>query len=189
MRGLIALVLAAAIFPLGAASAADEEVVSDFLACEPLSVPSQRLLCFESVLKQHKLRLGLLPPEAVQSNLPSSGAVRSAPTVLGAAPAVPRQQEADSPERGRREAPVASQFAKADEARVPDRFTAQVERVWVHGHRTYVALDNDTVWRDTDGRDLLVVEDDSVEVYKGFMGGYRMKPSSSGAVATVRRVR
>lgn len=39
---------------------AQEDVVSDFLSCDPLVIPAERLTCFDSILKQYKLRYGLL---------------------------------------------------------------------------------------------------------------------------------
>ncbi|GER01066.1 hypothetical protein JCM17845_16890 [Iodidimonas gelatinilytica] len=42
-------------------------VVSDFLGCDPLIIPAERLTCYDTVLKQYKLKYGLIDgsPDAI----------------------------------------------------------------------------------------------------------------------------
>ncbi|GER06254.1 hypothetical protein GCM10007972_09680 [Iodidimonas muriae] len=71
-RSSIAIALLCSTMPFTQAVAQNrtdtaQGVVSDFLGCDPLIIPAERLACYDTVLKQYKLKYGLIDgsPDAI----------------------------------------------------------------------------------------------------------------------------
>jgi len=94
---------------LPALAQSDTDVLSDFLACDAIEAPADRLTCFETTLKLYKIRYGLLrsDPDSLaredrnrpnRSGLP--GAVRRGDVDSGALPPLDGRSAARSDDRG-----------------------------------------------------------------------------------------
>ncbi len=112
MRGVLTLAagLAAALTISSARAQSDTDVLSDFLACDAIDAPADRLTCFETTLKLYKIRYGLLrsDPDSLarddqsrsnRGGLP--GAVRRGDVDSGALPPLGGRSAARSEDRDR----------------------------------------------------------------------------------------
>jgi len=89
-----------------AAQPSGSDVFSDLLACDPLRDPGERLTCYDSVLRQYKIRFGLLEgsPDELEAEARSRrtmprGAVARNPVAPPRADAVEEREEAPAETR------------------------------------------------------------------------------------------
>ena len=152
------------------------EVLSEFLACDALAMPADRLICYETALKVMKRRFGL-----------SDGRDRS----VDLAPLLRSRRGGALSEppsaRGRR-APASlvaeDSSGKRFEATIVSATTDQV------GHWIFT-LDNGQVWKATDGTWLKHTnyEGKTVIAKRGWMGGWRFKIKEDKEVGRFKRIR
>lgn len=192
------------VFALAAAAsvpalAQETEILSDFLACDAMSAPAERLTCFDATLKQYKLKYGLLnsSPEAVaKADEGRSRAVpqpRVAAEDIGAAysgsGAKDRQAGQEDTSSGGRDRKN-SDRARIAAAKVADGdFSAVIVAVEksVLGYLVFT-LDNGQVWRETDGSPLPQgnMLNKTARFDKNFIGGWRMKIDGVAGFARVK---
>lgn len=164
---LCALLLASPVF-------AQEDAVSDFLSCDPLVIPAERLTCFDSILKQYKLRYGLLKSDAQSLARENRQHPRAVPQGRVKAESLERSQAEDASQAGL--------------INLPDKFEARIIRTWNVGATDYVELDNGTIWKESGGTNLRSFGNEQVVISKGLFGGYRMAIGPSKRIVAVKRV-
>ncbi|GAB4571533.1 MAG: hypothetical protein Tsb008_02700 [Rhodothalassiaceae bacterium] len=180
-------------FPGDTAHGQSNEILSDFLACDALSGPTERLACYDATMRQYKLKYGLL-----ENNAESVAAAQST---------VDRTVENEQIDTRRRPETGVEGWgaARSGDARdgnsvgrqpalqsphvLPDEFSAHIIRTWREGYDQLVELDNGSVWRGSGGIALRVSGNEEVRVFKGAFGNMRMKIGDSGRVVSVSRVR
>lgn len=163
------------VFFLAPAALAQQDAVSDFLSCDPLVIPSERLACFDSILKQYKLKYGLLDGSAQNLAQESLSRPRAVP-----------QGRVNAESLGGVYAPG---NVKANPDQIPEEFEATIIRTWKVGVTDYVELDNGTVWKESGGKNLRSAGNEQVRVSKGLFGGSRMMIGPSRRIVSVKRVR
>lgn len=152
------------------------EVFSEFLACDALSLPTDRLICYETALKVMKRRFGVTG---------GRGADRDLAPLLG-------NRSGDSTwarPSGRRAPPSARAMAEEEMGR---RFEATIvaARTDQVGHWIFT-LDNGQVWKAADGTWLKHTdyEGKTVVAKRGWMGGWRFKILDYREVGRFKRIR
>ncbi len=177
MAGMALICLAGA----GAVRAQQEqptagEVFSEFLACDALAMPADRLICYETALKVMKRRFGL-----------SDGR----DTSVDFAPLLrPRRGEAPSETPAVRSMGAPSSLVAEDnsgkrfEATIVSATTDQV------GHWIFT-LDNGQVWKAMDGTWLKHTNYEGMTVIakRGWTGGWRFKIKEHKEVGRFKRIR
>lgn len=179
--------------PGGTAHGQSNEILSDFLACDALSGPTERLACYDATMRQHKLKYGLLDSNAESVAAAESTVDRTVDnaqieTRPRPGPGVDGRGAASSGDArdGNR---VGRQPALQSPNVLPDEFSARIIRTWREGYDQLVELDNGSVWRGAGGIALRVSGNEEVRVFKGTFGNMRMKIGDSGRVVSVSRVR
>ncbi len=171
-------VMARAGTPPAGTSPAGTEVFSDFLACDGIARPAERLVCYDAALKKYKIRFGLLrgTPEEPARDRGSAGAAAGSGGALAS--------------RG----PLAESWRTApgygEEA--PKRIEGVIvsARTDAAGHWIF-RLDNGQVWKASDGTWLRHRDYEGKEVVlkRGWMGGWRLKIKEYKEVGRFKRIR
>ncbi|GIX15825.1 MAG: hypothetical protein KatS3mg119_0011 [Rhodothalassiaceae bacterium] len=152
------------------------EVLSEFLACDALALPADRLICYETALKAMKRRFGL--------GGEGRGGADLAPLLshdrAGPAPGAPVRRTPLVP----RMAAGADEQTDAFEATIVSAATDQV------GHWIFT-LDNGQVWKAADGTWLKHPDyaGKTVIAKRGWMGGWRFKIKEDKEVGRFKRIR
>lgn len=197
-------------------AAAEIDTTSELLACEKIGDEKARLSCFESVVE--KIRSKTIEPAAADRPIeptvmdrPEKQPVvdrridrnaegrQSASEPRSETPVRPPEPADDEVELiESMEAPTVADSPGLYERKKDSRnerllvpFQAIIEKVRVnHDGRFSVTLDNGQVWRETQGSRVRTPRTgQSVKVYRGGFGGYRMKIDGIPRVAWVRQTK
>ncbi len=152
------------------------EVFSEFLACDALNLPTDRLICYETALKAMKHRFGVADERDTGADL---------------APLLENRRGGSALTRPSRRNAPASLGAMAEQD-MGKRFeativSARTDRV---GHWVFT-LDNGQVWKAADGTWLKHTdyEGKTIIAKRGWMGGWRFKILDYREVGRFKRVR
>lgn len=193
--GVLAVGLPASTLPAAAQSVArpdGAEVFSDFLACDEIARPDERLICYDAALKKYKLRFGLLKgtPEDLARAQTRSRVLAHRPVIapVGGQPVLREGdlgEKADSPleEKTRRH-----RLAKATPGRV--EATIVKARKDPLGYWIFT-LDNGQVWKEASGSKLRDsrFQGRLATISKGMFGSWHIKVEGVGASGRVIRLR
>lgn len=152
------------------------EVFSEFLACDALAMPADRLICYETTLKAMKSRFGLTEEYNRGTDFAPLLRHRGAAT-LKPAPVTPSRRASSS-------LVAEDNPGKRFEATIVSATTDQV------GHWIFT-LDNGQVWKAADGTWLKHTEyvGKTVIAKRGWMGGWRFKIKEDKEVGRFKRIR
>ena len=204
--------------PVCAQDSAQNGITERLLACDGITDLTERLVCFNTVVKDLKQSPAAPAASSPSASAPASDspppAARTTTTASPAAPSVavapePAAADASLPPTDTPVAPTATSATEADDfgrdgmKAEPDRqenkekkkdaevIQATIVRSWRnHDERFSVELDNGQVWRETQGTRVgLPKEGRSVEISEGRFGGYRMKIENIRKIAWVRRTK
>jgi len=213
-KTIVALAIAAIGSSIVAAAQdnAQDETDERIRACGEIEDATERMDCFNAVVEglNEGSDVAAAPPGDIDATPAASASEIVA--VSGAAATSAAPSTAPSAAAGTAATSAASAAAEADEFGLEDQKAAearQIEKeqeaesgpVSVHAtivnseksglNHFVVALDNGQVWEETDGSRRMGLPriGTPVEVYKGKMGGYRMKFGGDNRVAWVRRLK
>jgi hypothetical protein len=161
---------------------AGEGIDERLLACSEIADTAERAACFDDVVRN--MREDEASPAAEAASLETDTGEAGVMAPAGAA-AAGEKAAADTPVMQ-----IEEQATAAEEEFV--EFTAEIVRSNKSGlYHFVVELDNGQVWEETDGsrRPSLPKVGQSVRVYEGRFGGYRMKIGSDNRTSWVRRLR
>ncbi len=181
--------------PVAAQSAArpdGSEVFSDFLACDELDRPDERLVCYDAALKKYKIRFGLLkgtPGELARED----GRTRSLAHRPVVAPGGKRPVLEGGDLRERVDSPVAE---KERRHRLAKATPGRIEATIVKARRDPLGywiftLDNGQVWKEASGSKLRDsrFEGRLATIRKGMFGSWHIKVKGIGTGGRVIRLR
>ncbi len=178
---LLAAIAVTAFLLAAAVANAQESVANALLACDRLSVPTNRLACFNDIVL--RLKAGEVAP--VEN--------RARPPVADSGPAAPRTSrpavaEANSiPE----DFGLEGKLKPLGKRQAEPVLTAKVVRHWENnlGHLV-VHLDNDQIWIEVAGYDAKIPAGEAtVEIKPGRFGGYRMRINDIVRLVRVKRLK
>lgn len=184
------------------------ETADRLIACDDIDDVSERLACFDAVVNEMKESSAAVDDRSEQGAVPEETVEVPAPEPAPAAvpavvEAVPVEAESPPPETTEsadepgisidvREAPPTGKIPLglqgADEEGTVHATIVKIQRMF--DGRFTLTLDNGQSWRETQGSRVGMPKvGQSVEIFEGRMGGYRMRIENIPQLAWVRRTK
>ncbi|WP_281299696.1 MULTISPECIES: hypothetical protein [unclassified Iodidimonas] len=180
------------IFPATAQNSTDtaQSVLSDFLSCDPLIIPAERLGCYDSLLKKYKIRYGLIEatPEAIAE------AERDRPRQITSPRAVPQgrvgEENLGADDQGKTtRGSFVTKLATAEDLTLPLE-TKIMDFAQNRAGDFKIRISEGFVFESAGGRipDDINAKGQTILLTKNFLGQWRMKLSSYEKLIEIRPI-